>query len=63
MPELNKSNSRVDKGSGAIIFNGSSELQELIKLQKRMNTLEHKVDKILALLEGGNVNGRTMENK
>lgn len=58
MAYLDKSNSRVDKGSGAIIFNGSPELQELQKLSRRLDTLEYKMNVIIALLKGGKVDGR-----
>ena len=63
MAQLTRNNSRVDKESGAIIFNGSPELQEIQKLHKKMDTLTEKIDRILALLEGGNSNGGKMENK
>ena len=63
MAHLNNNNSRVDKGSGAIIFNGSPELQEIMKLQRRMNTLEHKLNVIIALLERGEGHGRQMEDR
>ena len=53
MAQLTRNNSRVDKESGAIIFSGSPELQELQKLHKKIDTLNKKLDYILTLLEGG----------
>lgn len=63
MAQLTKSNCKVDKGSGAIIFNGSPELQEINELHKKMNDLQKKMDYIITLLEGGVRDGRTLENK
>ena len=67
MAQLTSGNSRVDPGSGAVIFNGSPELQELIRLHKDIDTLSKKFDMlangILTLLKGGTDNGRKMENK
>ena len=63
MAQLTKSNCRVDKGSGAIIFNGSPELQEIQKLHRKMDALNKKVDFIITLLEGGVRDGRTLEDK
>lgn len=63
MPQLNNTNCRVDKGSGAIIFNGSPELQELVKLRNQLNTLDKKMDYIISLLMGGEYSGGKMENK
>lgn len=63
MAQLTSSNSRVDKGSGAIIFNGSSELQEIMKLHRKIDALDKKMEQIITLLEGGTSNGRKMENR
>ena len=67
MVQLTSGNSRVDPGSGAIIFNGSPELRELMKLRKDIDTLNKNInaltDCILTLIKGGNDNGRKMENK
>ena len=63
MAQLTNSNCRVDKGSGAIIFNGSPELQEIKKLHKKMDALAEKINYITTLLEGGTSDGRKMEDK
>lgn len=54
---LNNSNCTVDKESGAVIFHGSPELQEIVKLKKHVKTLEDKIDTLIELLKGGKQDG------
>lgn len=64
MAMLTNSNCTVDKESGGVIYHGSPELREIVKLQKQMKelheenkTLNDKLDSILELLKGGNQYG------
>lgn len=64
MTMLNQGNCTVDKESGGVIFHGSPELREIVKLQKQIKelreenkTLNDKLDSILELLKGGNQDG------
>ena len=60
MPILTRYNCRIDKSSGAIIFDGSPELTEIQRLTLRVNSLEkqckdltEKYNKLIEILEEG----------
>lgn len=56
MPILNRNNCYVDPQSGGVIFNGSPELQEIIKLKTSINTLNTKLDKLQTDIDTLNTN-------
>lgn len=49
---LTESNCSVDKGSGAVLFHKSPELQEIMKLREEIKNLNDKIEQILELLGG-----------
>lgn len=57
MPKLDSGNSSVDKSSGAVLFHKSPELLEIIRLRKEVEEVNHKMDVILDILQGGERNG------
>ena len=62
MAVLNRNNCHVDPKSGGVIFNGSPELQEIVNVRADMRAINEKLDKLIAMLEGGIQIGREMEN-
>ena len=61
MPRLNDGNSSVDKSSGAVIFQKSPELLEIMRLKEEIKKLDVKMDNILSLLQGGEGDGTKVD--
>lgn len=61
MAILTRNNCKVDPKSGGVIFHGSPEFQEIVKLREELNAIDQKLDKLIAILERGVSSGREME--
>ena len=59
MALLNSGNSRIDPSSGAVIFDGTPELKEMIKIRAELKDINLKLDKLLEIT--GDQHGREME--
>ena len=62
MARLTRNNCTVDPHSGGVIFHGSPEFQEIMKLREEIQNLHTKLDKLIELIEGGVQCGRKVEH-
>ena len=58
MALLNSGNSRIDKNSGAIIFDGSPEFKEILKIREDLKDINLKLEKLLMLVDGDDYGGK-----